>query len=147
MKCAAFYTKDIGKTVLNTTEPKRGNGLILVVDDDRSIRITSKGVLEALGYNVILAKDGLDGLTKYEERHEEINLVILDMVMPHMKGDEAFEKMKAINPNCKAIIISGHIKEEQLNHLFGDGIKGFIEKPFDVIALSELVNIVIYNKA
>lgn len=145
MECA-FYTRDAGKTVLDSGEPIRGKGLILVVDDDRSIRITSKGVLEALGYNVMLAKDGLDGVTKYEERHDEIHMVILDLVMPRMKGDKAFQRMKEINPHCKAIVISGHIKEDSLDELFGDGVKGFIEKPFDVVALSELVNEVIMNK-
>lgn len=143
---SAFYTKARGKTTLHTRETVKGKGLILVVDDDRSIRITTKCVLESLGYYVILAKDGLSGVKKYAERHEEIKMVILDMVMPNMEGDEAFLRMKEINPECDAIVISGHLKKEQLYHLFDDGVKGFIEKPFDPVALSELVSEVILQK-
>lgn len=144
MECA-FYTRDAGKTTLCTTESVRGRGLILVIDDDRSIRITSKCLLESLGYNVMLAKNGAEGIRKYNERYEDIDMVILDMIMPGMHGDEVFMQLKEINPECKAIIISGIVKREQLPAFFEVGLKGFIEKPFDAVALSELVSKVIHN--
>lgn len=135
-----YYTKGAQKTSIDTHTPIKGKGLILVVDDDRSIRITSKCLLETLGYRVMLASDGKEALEKFENSSETIAMVILDLKMPIMNGDETFFHLRKIDPQCKAIIVSGHHPKQLLAELFEKGLKGFIEKPLHVLTLSQLVH-------
>ena len=115
---------------------KQKSGTILLVDDDKGIRDSIYAFLKGIGYSVITARDGLDAVEKYELAHDNINLVITDMVMPHMCGKDAFIKMKEINPAVKAIGITGFTKynEDDMKTL---GIKRILHKPF---AFEELQN-------
>lgn len=142
----AYYTKDYGKTVLDTDIKVHGSGTILLVDDDFFIRITSERLLENLGYSIIPAIDGIEALKIYQQQSSEIDLIILDMVMPIMRGDEVFRKLRQINPECKVILMSGIIKKPQLHELLHEGASGFISKPFDVATMSTLIHKVIMNK-
>lgn len=135
----AYYTKDCGKIIPESDEIIGGSGLILLADDDFFIRLTSERLLEGLGYSVISASDGIEVVNIYRARQGEVDLVILDLVMPVMRGDETFYKLREINPECKVILMSGIIKEEELQDLFNAGALGFINKPFNVTAMSCLL--------
>jgi CheY-like chemotaxis protein len=118
----------------------RGTGRILFVDDEELIRSSGKFILEELGYEVILAENGRDAVEIFQKRQKEIDLVILDMIMPEMNGTESFYKMREIDPNCKVIISSGFVKNESLDDLHQDGLVGFVNKPFRIAELSYLLS-------
>lgn len=117
-----------------------GTGCILVVDDEEINRVVIKDILESLGYNVYLAKNGFEGINIFNKRHKEIDIVIMDMMMPIMNGSEAFYKMKEIDKECKVIISSGYIKNENMDLLRENGLSGYIEKPFRISEFSSLLN-------
>lgn len=116
-----------------------GSGKILLVDDEALLRTTGKHTLEQMGYTVLLAEDGRKAVEFYSRHHNEIDLVIMDMVMPEMNGREAFLEMKKIDKNCRVVISSGFPKNESLEQLLDLGLSGFIQKPFRNYELSKLL--------
>lgn len=116
-----------------------GTGTILVVDDELIIRATASMLLENLGYTVVLAENGEEAVETYRRRGEEIDLVILDVVMPVMDGREAFLKIMAIDPQAKVILSSGYAKSINMNGMEKNGLAGSITKPFSQVHLSRLV--------
>lgn len=146
MECA-YYTKENGKTIVPKDNVKSGTGVILVIDDDPTFLRISQGVLTGLGYTVLLAEDGFEGLLTYKEKHTEIDLVLLDFMMPIMTGDRVFKKLKEINKECNVILISGNIIEDEvISKMYDNGLNSFIEKPYCVSALSEVIYDVIMTK-
>ncbi len=117
-----------------------GSGCILVVDDEPIIRTVLEKSLKDLGYDVILASNGAEGLSCYIENKKNISLVILDMVMPIMNGSECFEKLKQINPDVKVIIASGFTNDASFATLKEHGACGFIRKPFRHADLSRIIS-------
>ena len=115
------------------------SGQILLVDDEELIRITGKHVLEEMGFNVLIAENGEEAVKLFTKKKNEIDLVIMDMIMPKMNGSDAFYLMKKIDPECKIVISSGFTKDENLNELRKNGLAGFIPKPFSSIELSRLL--------
>ncbi len=116
-----------------------GNGQILLVDDEELLRLTGKYTLENMGYKVLLAENGLEAVEVFRDNFSQIDLVIMDMIMPEMNGSEAFYKMKEIDSKCKVIISSGFTKDENLGELKKAGLSGFIQKPFRDYELSQLI--------
>ena len=142
----------VEKTQANTVSNNKANnieirenrsGKILLVDDEDIIRISGKLMLEKMGYEVILANNGLEAVKIFKKEHNTIDVVISDMIMPKMNGSEAFYKLKEIDPNCSIIIASGFTKDTSLNQLKKDGLKGFLNKPYRLNELSELLNSII----
>jgi len=117
----------------------RGQGMILLVDDEEIVREITSDALGIMGYQVVECRDGATALEYYRKKHEEIDLVILDMVMPSMNGWDAFKEMKKINPEIKALLISGFARDELLEQARQEGLLGFVKKPIEVIALSQAV--------
>ena len=106
-----------------------GGETILIAEDDESVRAFTRTILEKMGYTVVESRDGADAVDKFQRHMERIDLVILDVVMPKKNGREAFEEIRAIRPDIKAIFCSGYtadiinakgILQEELN---------FLEKP------------------
>ena len=87
---------------------KGGTETIFVAEDDPSLRTLTRLILESFGYNVIIAEDGDEAVTKYRENKDRIQLVILDLVMPKKSGKEAYEEIKAISPGVRAFFLSGY---------------------------------------
>jgi len=117
----------------------KGEGLILVVDDEKIMREMAKEILEECGYNLIFAEDGENAVQLYKQRCKEIDLVVLDMVMPKMTGIEAYFEMKKINENVKVIIASGFKHDDRVEHLLKNGVKSFVQKPYTIDTLSKKV--------
>lgn len=122
-----------------TTEVISGSGLILLVDDEESIRISGAQMLQDMGYQVLLAEDGKEAIKLFAQRKSEIDLVVMDMIMPQMNGSAAFYQMKETDPQCKVIISSGFTRDENLDSLMAAGLCGFIQKPFRDFELSRLL--------
>ncbi len=120
-------------------EIPRGTGLILVVDDEELLRDMAKAMLEECGYEVITAKDGLEGVKLFEQRHGEIKAALIDLVMPKLSGDKAYLQMKQINPNLKVVLASGFEQDERVNVALGYGINAFIQKPYTLVNLAKAI--------
>jgi signal transduction histidine kinase len=116
-----------------------GRGRILVVDDEEVVRVTAKKVLQRLGYSVDLACDGLEALSFFEQHAEGIDLVILDVTMPNMGGRECFRALRKIRPDLKALLTTGHAREDGPDELIGEGLKGIVQKPYNYAQLSAAV--------
>lgn len=121
-----------------------GGGKILLVDDEEVNRITGRDILESLGYEVLIAEDGEEAAAIYERNYPEINLIMLDMIMPKMDGKETFTLLKQINRDCKVIIASGYAKSEMIKQLMDEGALGFIKKPFSISELSKIIKDLVY---
>ena len=117
-------------------------GTILIVDDEEVVRSTCASMVERLGFKAITANDGEEGLRVFKDHIDEIVCVVLDLTMPKIDGQNAFNKLRKINPNIKIILSSGYNKQEATQTFIGKGLSGFIQKPYQVERLkAELENI------
>jgi PAS domain S-box-containing protein len=114
----------------------KGAETVLIIDDEEMIIKVSREILEALGYNVITALSGREGVEAYGRRKDEIDLVILDMIMPDMEGAKAFEELKVINPAVKVLLCSGYTLNNEAEAILARGCKAFMQKPFNIQSLS-----------
>ncbi len=114
----------------------RGSGTVLLVDDEEIVRTVASRMLECLGFTVLVANDGRQGLDIFRECRERIKCVLLDLTMPHMDGEETFREMRRIKPGVRVIMSSGYNEQEVINHFVGRGIAGFIQKPYQVDSLA-----------
>ncbi len=119
------------KTLLN------GSGTVLVVDDEASVRQVARDMLNHFGFKVIVAASGLEGLDILKKRGDEIRLVLLDLSMPEMGGEETLRKMYELRPELPVLLCSGYSEEDAISQ-FSDAVPaGFLQKPFDVSRLLE----------
>jgi PAS domain S-box-containing protein len=126
------------KAAMDLTLP-RGRGKILLVDDQEAVLEVAKDMLEALGYEVVTAADGLEGVSRYRDLWREVDLVVLDMVMPNMSGGDCFRRMKEINPKARVVLSSGYSMDGSIQDVMNDGILAFIQKPYRLEELSRVV--------
>jgi CheY-like chemotaxis protein len=108
-----------------------GHGVILVVDDDDYILQAVYVALESYGYSVLLANSGAAAIQIFEEQSEQIDLVLLDMLMPGMSGEETFRAMRAILPDVKVLLSTGFAPDEAAQRFTDEGLAGFLRKPYD----------------
>ncbi len=136
----SIYLPATGKRIEKAIHPSEQTimrrGTILLVDDEKMVLDIGVKVLNRLGYRVLRAGGGKDAVDVYTEKKDEINLVILDMRMPDMDGDEVFDRMKEINPGVKVLLASGYSTDSRVRDLLERGCGGFIEKPFSMEELS-----------
>jgi PAS domain S-box-containing protein len=130
----------------NKPEIPRGEGLVLVVDDEELIRISSGDILEECGYSVMMAENGKEALEIFEKHHRKIELVLLDMAMPVMSGKDAYSRMKEIDPDLRVILISGMKQDVRVKAVLESGIDRFLQKPFTMETLATTVKEVIGNR-
>lgn len=113
--------------------------LILFCEDENVIRTTTKKMLEVSGYEVITAVNGIDALTQYENRHTDVDIVILDNMLPGLSGHEVFIEMKKINPQIKALMCSGYCSGKEYEAARKAGIRYFLDKPYTIEELIEIL--------
>ncbi len=104
--------------------------LVLVVDDDETVRRVTQSLVESMGYEVIAASDGIEGLALFREHRARIHGVILDLTMPRMDGAVLFREMQRIQPDVRVLLMSGFAEQQALARFAGEGLAGFIRKPF-----------------
>lgn len=113
-----------------------GNGeLVLLVDDEAPIREVAQSVLENHNYRVLVALDGIDAIAQYTQHQTDIKVVLMDMTMPSLGGATAIQVMEKINPQLKAIVVSGLPGNEQIASAIGESVKGFLQKPYSSASL------------
>jgi len=117
----------------------RGAGVVLVVDDERVVREMAKRALERQGYTVLLADSGLAAIDTVRRHPGEIALVVLDLSMPHMSGEETLPELRKIRPEVKALVSSGYSEDETMTLFGGQRVTGFIQKPYTSMGIAEKV--------
>ncbi len=117
----------------------KGSETILIVDDEDIVLDVGVEVLKTLGYRVLSARSGADAIEIYRQKTGEIDMVILDMIMPQMGGGRVFDAMKGINPSVKVLLASGYSLNGQASNILSRGCCGFIQKPFSIIDLSKKI--------
>ncbi|RLB83839.1 MAG: oxidoreductase, partial [Deltaproteobacteria bacterium] len=115
-------------------------------DDEEVILKVGQELLEAMGYRVLIARDGKEAVEVYKKNRDDIDIVVLDMVMPNMGGGEAYDRMKQINPDIKVLLSSGYSIDGQATEILERGCDGFIQKPFSMKELSEKIKEILEKK-
>jgi CheY-like chemotaxis protein len=113
-----------------------GTGKVLLVDDEQIVIGVGRQMLEKLGYSVITAASGQEALEIYPAHKDDIQLIILDIVMPGLSAVDIYERLKAINPQVKVLLSSGYGADQQTTEILDRGCDGFIQKPFNMQVLS-----------
>jgi len=129
------------KTASRTVEQNllAGSGTVLVIDDEEIVRRTAQATLERFGYKVLLADDGLQGVSRFRELAAEIDVVLLDMTMPVMSGEETFRELRLIRSDVRVILSSGYNEIEAIRRFTEKGLAGFLQKPYTSVRLAEVV--------
>ncbi|MBI9076276.1 MAG: PAS domain S-box protein [Desulfatibacillum sp.] len=135
--------KNIRETTTNTEGVAYGTETILLVDDEEVILRAGQEILTILGYKALVANRGKRALDIYREMHGEIDLVILDLIMPDMHGGEVFDAIQAIDPRVKVLLSSGYSLDGQAAEIMAKGCEAFIQKPFTVEILSQKIRTVL----
>jgi CheY-like chemotaxis protein len=104
--------------------------MILVADDEDDVREVVCAMLQSFGYRVIEARNGVEAVELFRERFREIDLVMLDLMMPRMTGDRVFAEMRRISPGVRAILASGYDESGRVREIVASGFGGFLQKPF-----------------
>lgn len=121
----------------------RGSGLALVVDDDDSVRGIAVKLMGFLGFEVLQARNGAEALGLFQQHQERIALVLLDLTMPMMDGEEAFRRIRALKPDARVLLMSGFNEQEAIQRFLGRGLAGFLQKPFTAELLREKLRAVL----
>jgi len=112
-----------------TNNLPKGDETILIVDDHETIWDFLIEALQKLGYSVLLAENGLDAVEIYQANPSQIDLVLLDMIMPKQGGHQTFFRIRSIDPNAKILLSSGFVSEAEVHDLLKQGACGFLPKP------------------
>jgi len=112
-------------------EPGVARGTVLLVDDEPPVRKVARRMLEKLGYDVLTAGDGKEGLELFRAHRDEIACVLLDMTMPEMSGDEVFRAMRALDPDVRVLLASGYDEAEATRRIDPAIQYGFLRKPYE----------------
>jgi CheY-like chemotaxis protein len=138
-----IYLPSSDKTIPSASnlsqELSGGTETILLVDDEEMILSAGQQMLERIGYSVLTAASGQNAIRLYDANQAEIDLVVLDMVMPEMSGGDTYDRLKKMNPAVRVLLSSGYSINGQATEILNQGCNGFIQKPFTMKAFSQKV--------
>lgn len=115
----------------------RGEGTILIADDEETVCAVGKQLLERLGFEVLTAADGQSAVDLFRQHAGKIVCVLLDLTMPHLDGAQAFSEIRRIRPDAAVILCSGYNEQDATQRFCGKGLSGFLQKPYNMSALRE----------
>jgi CheY-like chemotaxis protein len=101
-----------------------------VADDEENVVMITKQLLEKRGLTAIVARDGREAIKMFEQHAKEIDVVLLDLTMPHLNGEEVFRELRRMNPAVRVILTSGYSEEDAMSRFAGKGLVDFIQKPY-----------------
>ncbi|MEL6821696.1 MAG: response regulator, partial [Calditrichota bacterium] len=117
----------------NDPAARPGSGYaVLVIEDEETVRDLACDLLKSRGYSVMVAEDGLGGLEVFRQHHHEIDLVVLDLLMPGPDGTEIFNQLKYIQSDIPIVIATGLREVQEVGQLLDSGADGVILKPFAI---------------
>jgi PAS domain S-box-containing protein len=138
-----FPAMEAEEKIVRAQEPltaaRGGTETILLVDDEEPIRLLGSQILEEFGYTVLTAADGESALQLYQEEHDKIGLIILDLIMPGMGGKRCLGELLKVNPEARVAIASGYSPDGPTREILKNGAKGFVSKPYDI---GQMLNVV-----
>jgi nitrogen-specific signal transduction histidine kinase/ActR/RegA family two-component response regulator len=123
-------------------ETWRGAGTILVVEDEETVRTTVQRILSALGFTVVSASDGREGVELFRKEPTRYAVVLLDLTMPRLDGAQVFTEIRLLNEQVPIVLMSGYSEQEATAHFSGKGLAGFVQKPFDIRTLQSTLKMV-----
>jgi two-component system cell cycle sensor histidine kinase/response regulator CckA len=115
----------------------RGEGLVLVVDDERHLRVSAARILEYFGFRTVEAANGREAVEIFRDRKDEVVVVLLDMTMPEMSGEESFCELRRLRPDVRVVLSSGYSEHEATRRFSTKGLVGFLQKPYTADELAE----------
>ncbi len=116
---------------------------VLLIDDETMIRDVGRAVLENLGYRVVTASGGQDGIDLFARLSQSIDLVILDLSMPDMDGETTYAALRRIKPGAKVILASGYCLDAKAQKMLRKGNCYFLQKPFKIGALDKAIRLIL----
>ena len=123
-----------------------GRETVLLVDDETMIVDVGSRMLAKLGYKVFTARDGMEAIEVFQKHQEEIDVIVLDMIMPQMSGGETYDRIRKIKPGVKVLLSSGYSINGQASEILKRGCNGFIQKPFNLQHLSQSLRAILEGK-
>ncbi len=117
----------------------RGQGVALVIDDEPSVRHVAQRMLTAMGFEVVTVSTGQEGLALFSDCPDTFALVLLDLTMPGMRGDEVYKRLRDVRPALPIIVMSGYSHQEASANFDAQILAGFLQKPFKLERLREVV--------
>jgi len=133
-------TSSLIEAGVNPSEVKRGKGTVLLVDDEEMVIDIGAQMIKKMGYDVIYTRKGDEALSLYDTHRNSIDLVVLDLIMPGMGGGDTFDELKKIDPDVKVLLSSGYCIDGQAREILNRGCRGFIQKPYNMQALSQKID-------
>jgi len=116
-----------------------GTDTVLLVDDEEIVVGVGKQMLEKLGYSVLIARSGQEAVDVFKNRPDDVDLVLMDMIMPGMEAGDTYDKLKSINPAIKVLLSSGYGLDQKAGAIIDRGCNGFIQKPFNMQILEDKI--------
>jgi CheY-like chemotaxis protein len=113
----------------STAPPRPRKPCILVVDDEEHLRALAQMIFSEAGFEVVTAKSGFECLDFFRRRPRHFHLILLDLTMPMMNGEETFERLRAISTDVPVVLMTGFIGKEQLQRMLSGGLAGYLRKP------------------
>lgn len=130
LPCVEGFSEDLESKRTAETSEWRGTGTILVVDDEETVATVSARMLEAFGFKVLVAHDGIEGVETFRNSKSSITLILMDLTMPRMDGEQTFRELRRLKGDVKVILMSGFNEQEAIARFTGKGLAGFLQKPF-----------------
>ena len=112
-------------------------GMVLLVEDEEHIRIVFHDALHDIGVRVVGAASGEDGVEMYRQHKDEVRLVVLDLSLPGISGEETLKLLKEINPGVRVVVSSGFPHEDVTKKFSDQGVEGYLQKPYNWTTLTE----------
>ncbi len=124
----------------------QAKGMVLVVDDEETMRSTISRMMRIIGLEPVLACDGRDAIEIFGMMPDKFVLVLLDLTMPHMDGEQTFTELRRLRPDVRVVLMSGFNAQEALLRFPGKGLASFLQKPFTIVSLSATLKEVLDKK-
>lgn len=113
----------------------RGEGLVLVVDDEESVRRVASAMVESLGFTVLQARDGMEALEIFKDQGHGIDVVLLDLTMPRLGGEETLQELRKLQPELPIVVMSGYSEIDARGRFSDEGPSAYLQKPFRIVEL------------
>jgi PAS domain S-box-containing protein len=136
-------SKKARKVVKKSKKEWKGSGTIILADDEQTVLDMCKEMLEYLGFEVLIATDGVEAVDLYKKNHDKIRCIILDLTMPNMDGEEALEEIQKLDASAKIIISSGYGEMQILQRFASKKLAAFIQKPYKLDGLKDILSTVL----
>jgi CheY-like chemotaxis protein len=133
----------VPETVIASEGIFEGTETVLLVDDEEAVLEVGRDLLKAMGYRVLIARDGSEAVQVYAKNKQIIDIVILDIVMPNMGGGATYDLMKKSDPDVRVLLSSGYSIDGEATKILERGCSGFIQKPFNMEELSGAIRTVL----